>query len=250
MSFPVPLLAGPGHEEILSALHAHLKPRTYLEIGVDRGETLKLARCPSIGIDPNMQVNHQAIGQKPACLLYRMESDRFFDANDPEVLLGAKIDFAFLDGMHLFEFLLRDFINVERHCRRNSLIVLHDCVPTDLYFGSPPPRRRSAQVHHQDPKRVVRRCLEDGADLTGVPAGSSDPRVRFGANRHDHRHQSRPSIAGALRAVCGSGRNVRSARTWGLWPTALRRRIGSKGRSVAQRPDRACAIFLAMIGSA
>ena len=49
MSFPglttgtrseaVPLLAGPRHEEILSALHAHLKPRTYLEIGVEHGET-------------------------------------------------------------------------------------------------------------------------------------------------------------------------------------------------------------------
>jgi hypothetical protein len=76
MSFPdlatgirseaVPLLAGPRHEEILSALHARLKPRTYLEIGVERGETLKLACCPSIGIDPNMQINHQAIGEKPA----------------------------------------------------------------------------------------------------------------------------------------------------------------------------------------
>jgi methyltransferase family protein len=145
MSFPglttgtrseaVPLLAGPRHEEILSALHAHLKPRTYLEIGVEHGETLRLARCPSIGIDPNMQIDHQAIGEKPACLLYRMGSDRFFETYDPEALLGDRIDFAFLDGMHLFEFLLRDFINVERHCRRNSLIVLHDYVPTDLYLA-------------------------------------------------------------------------------------------------------------------
>jgi hypothetical protein len=52
-----------------------------------------------------------------------------------DLLLGDRIDFAFLDGMHLFEFQLRDFINVERHCRRNSLIVLHDCVPTDLYLA-------------------------------------------------------------------------------------------------------------------
>jgi hypothetical protein len=42
---------------------------------------------------------------------------------------------AFLDGMHLYEFLLRDFINVERCCRRNSLILMHDCVPTDLYLS-------------------------------------------------------------------------------------------------------------------
>lgn len=131
----VPLLTGPRHEEILGVLHAELKPRTYLEIGVERGETLRLARCPSIGIDPTMQIDHQAIGDKTACLLYRIGSDRFFDTYDPSALLGDRIDFAFLDGMHLFEFLLRDFINIERHCRRNSLVVLHDCVPTDLYLA-------------------------------------------------------------------------------------------------------------------
>ena len=184
MSFPalaigtrseaVPLLGGPRHEEILSALHAYLKPRTYFEIGVERGETLKLACCPSIGIDPNMKINHQAIGEKPACLLYRMASDRFFETYDPEALLGAKIDFAFLDGMHLFEFLLRDFINVERHCRRNSLIALHDPCTDGSVSCSPPPRGRNAPEHHQDPRRVVRRCLEDDADLTQVSAGSPD----------------------------------------------------------------------------
>jgi hypothetical protein len=151
MSFPVlttgtksgavPLLTGPRHEEILGALHATLKPRTYLEIGVEKGETLRLANCPSIGIDPTMQIDQQAIGDKSACLLYRIPSDRFFEIYDPTALLGDKIDFAFLDGMHLFEFLLRDFINIERHCRRNSLIVLHDCVPTDLYL---------ARRHRQD----------------------------------------------------------------------------------------------------
>jgi hypothetical protein len=137
----VPMLTGPRHEDILGALHAHLMPRTYLEIGVEHGETLRLAHCPSIGIDPTMQIDHQAIGDKSACLLYRMRSDRFFETHDPEALLGDKIDFAFLDGMHLFEFLLRDFMNIERHCRRNSLIVLHDCVPTDLYL---------ARRHRQD----------------------------------------------------------------------------------------------------
>jgi hypothetical protein len=140
-SHSVPLLAGPRHEHILAALHAHLKPRTYLEIGVDRGETLRLAHCPSIGIDPTMQIDQHAVGDKSACLLFRLPSDRFFETYDPVVLLGGKIDLAFLDGMHLFEFLLRDFINIERHCRRNSLIVLHDCVPTDLYL---------ARRHRQD----------------------------------------------------------------------------------------------------
>ena len=34
--------------------------------------------------------------------------------------------------MHLFEFLLRDFINSERLAHKDSLIVLHDCCPTSV----------------------------------------------------------------------------------------------------------------------
>jgi hypothetical protein len=37
--------------------------------------------------------------------------------------------------MHLVEFLLRDFINVERHCKLNSVIFIHDCLPTDQYVA-------------------------------------------------------------------------------------------------------------------
>jgi hypothetical protein len=47
-------------------------------------------------------------------------------------LLGGPVELAFLDGMHLFEYLLRDFINTERCCGPGSLIVLHDCIPLDL----------------------------------------------------------------------------------------------------------------------
>jgi hypothetical protein len=64
-----------------------------------------------------------------------MTSDRFFEKHDPAILFGDRIDIAFLDGMHLYEFLLRDFINIERSCRKNSLILLHDCAPTDLYLA-------------------------------------------------------------------------------------------------------------------
>ncbi|WP_146101952.1 class I SAM-dependent methyltransferase [Rhodopila globiformis] len=132
---PVPMLTGPRHEEVLAALHQLLTPRTYLEIGIEQGQTLRAARCPSIAIDPVFSIDQSIIGEKPECLLYRMPSDRFFDKHDPVTLLGEQLDLAFLDGLHLYEFLLRDFINVEACCRRNSVIVLHDCVPTDLYLA-------------------------------------------------------------------------------------------------------------------
>jgi hypothetical protein len=65
-----------------------------------------------------------------------MTSDRFFEKVNVELVLGGKIRFAFLDGMHLFEFLLRDFINTERTCHRHSVIALHDCLPTDARYAS------------------------------------------------------------------------------------------------------------------
>jgi hypothetical protein len=131
----IPVPSGPKHELVLAAMHRILRPRTYLEIGVDRGDTLRSARCPSIGIDPAFTIDQSVIGEKPECLLYRMTSDAFFERHDPAALLGRKIDFAFIDGMHQFEFLLRDFINVERCCHPGAVIALHDCVPADLYLA-------------------------------------------------------------------------------------------------------------------
>jgi hypothetical protein len=60
-----------------------------------------------------------------------MTSDDYFATENPRSVLGRTIDFAFLDGMHLAEFLLRDFANTEKHCAKNSIIALHDCLPVD-----------------------------------------------------------------------------------------------------------------------
>jgi hypothetical protein len=42
---------------------------------------------------------------------------------------GLPVDMAFIDGMHHFEFALRDFINIERLCTPDSVILIHDCYP-------------------------------------------------------------------------------------------------------------------------
>lgn len=122
-------LTGIGYAEFLKNLHERLRPRTYLEIGTFMGGSLALASCPSIAIDPRFRLNADIMGKKPMCLLFQESSDRFFERRDPVALLGAPVEIAFLDGMHLFEHLLRDFANVERHCRANSVIALHDCLP-------------------------------------------------------------------------------------------------------------------------
>lgn len=127
--------AGDDYLIVLARLHELLKPASYLEIGISRGESLKLAQCDTLAIDPSFDIHGEAMANKRVCLLFRMGSDCFFSKYNPQVLLRGPVDLAFIDGLHLSEFLLRDFINTERHCRRNSVILLHDCLPTDAYIA-------------------------------------------------------------------------------------------------------------------
>jgi hypothetical protein len=125
---------GRSYHAFLTHLHNTLKPANYFEIGTEAGGTLRLANCPTIAVDPRFRVTSDVIGPKPVCMLFQQTSDDFFANRNPSELFGAAIDLAFLDGMHRFEFLLRDFINTERHCRRNSIVILHDCLPPGFYM--------------------------------------------------------------------------------------------------------------------
>lgn len=130
-----PPLKGEIYPQMLRRFHEVLKPRSYFEIGVLTGGTLELARCASIAIDPDLSRIKPSFHIKPSCFLFQSTSDAFFRDHDPQSLLGGEIDMAFLDGMHWYEFLLRDFINVEKYCKANSVVFLHDCCPVDSYVG-------------------------------------------------------------------------------------------------------------------
>jgi hypothetical protein len=194
-------LQGPSYAEFLASLHRELSPRTYLEIGTLHGTTLRLARCPSIAVDPRFQVTDDVIGEKPALHLFQERSDEFFRANDPREVLGAPIDLAFLDGMHLFEFVLRDFINTEPCCHPNSVIAIHDCVPSDPHIAgrssNDPARQRSRHPKWWtgDVWKIVPALREHRPDLamhiidcqpTGlVLITALDPQSRVLAERYD-----------------------------------------------------------------
>jgi hypothetical protein len=128
----LPDLAGPYYLDVLAGLHRRLQPKSYLEIGTDRGNSLALASCACIAVDPNFAFpSPHPVSNKPLCALYQLTSDEFFATVDAAVVLGRPIELAFLDGLHHCECLLRDFMNAERSCRRHSVVVLHDCLPVD-----------------------------------------------------------------------------------------------------------------------
>ena len=127
-----------------------MEPRNYLEIGVNDGRSLALSRVPSIAVDPEFRVT---VPIRCDLDLVRATSDDFFALPDPLAHFRGRgdpavsspesgglpsgrgdptIDLAFIDGMHLVEFALRDRMNVERHAEWWSVIVFDDMLPRSV----------------------------------------------------------------------------------------------------------------------
>jgi Methyltransferase domain len=115
--------------EFLAMLHEALKPRGYLEIGVFSGDSLRLVQrgTPAIGIDPDPHLHGHFPGSTHVA---RTTSDNYFAAGPPAL---EYVDLAFIDGMHLFEYALRDFMNVELHSNRRTVVVLDDVLPRNQH---------------------------------------------------------------------------------------------------------------------
>ena len=158
--------------EFLQRLHELLEPPTYLEIGVRHGDSLALARAPSIGIDPAYELQTE-IGSNTT--LFRETSDEYFDRADVlEPFDRRPISLAFIDGMHLVEFALRDFINVERYSDWTSIAVFDDILPREVEEAT---RKRSTRVWTGDVYKITEIlarhrpdliCLRVATDPTGL----------------------------------------------------------------------------------
>ncbi len=125
-------LQGPAYRDFVKGVVEAKSARNYLEIGVHNGSSLALIDRPAIGVDPAFVFDRNPVGRKRVLHLFQMGSDEFFRDHDPRGIFGCPVDVAFLDGMHRFEYLLRDFINTERVCDPNGVILLDDCLPISV----------------------------------------------------------------------------------------------------------------------
>jgi hypothetical protein len=124
------LMPGPSYRDVLRALHATLAPKTYLEIGVAGGATLALATTAetAVGVDPVEAPLERPL--PPGARVLRKPSAALFAEHRREDLFGARpVDLTFIDGLHLFEAALDDFIGAEAWSAPSGTIVLHDCLP-------------------------------------------------------------------------------------------------------------------------
>jgi hypothetical protein len=129
-------LPGDDYLAWLARFHAALTPAVYLEIGVDAGRTLSLARPPTraFGVDPAPVAPRSFAAPTRT---FAMESDAFFASPRADAALaGTSVGLVFVDGLHLFEQALRDFIHVEKRAVRESVLLFHDCLPLDRATSS------------------------------------------------------------------------------------------------------------------
>lgn len=120
---------GVNYLDLFTLLDRQLAPRTYFEIGTNTGSSVERFSCDAVCVDPAILVERNVWAPRRRSFLFQMTSDDFFRDEDLRRYFPHGPDIAFLDGMHLFEYLLRDFINTERLCHARSLILLHDCLP-------------------------------------------------------------------------------------------------------------------------
>lgn len=119
---------GLRYYSFLKHLHDELLFDWYMEVGCRSGQSFAPVRSKTIAVDPFFRAEINIIGKKPRLHVFQQKSDDFFASGflwNNRIKLGL----SFLDGMHLFEYLLRDFINTEAQSAATGVIMLHDCVP-------------------------------------------------------------------------------------------------------------------------
>jgi Methyltransferase domain len=136
--------------ELLEGLHKKTRPRTYLEIGIRTGRSMVLSRCRSIGVDPMFKIDNPIHCDVQ---LIKATSDDFFAGDAPLAHFdGVPVDLAFIDGMHLSDFALRDFINIEPFMADTGVVVLDDVLPRN---GLEAARDRKTEPWTGDVYKVV-----------------------------------------------------------------------------------------------
>ncbi|MBO0827851.1 MAG: class I SAM-dependent methyltransferase [Streptosporangiales bacterium] len=159
--------------ELLGHLHRLLEPRSYLEIGVSDGRSLTLSRTQTVAIDPAFKVTSEV-----QCDLHlvRATSDEFFARTNPLAHFRRPVvDLAFIDGMHLSEYTLRDFMNVERYTTPASVIVFDDMLPRTVDEAA---RDRITKMWTGDVYKVMQALQKHRPDLLAFnvdtqPTGTS-----------------------------------------------------------------------------
>lgn len=179
-------MSGPSYYDWLERFYAELKPAVVVEIGVFDGVSLSKVKAPTlaIGIDPNPRAT-VALGAQTH--IFPETSDVFFDRGGADALLaGRPVGVGFIDGLHTFDQVLRDFANLERYCDAGSVLLVHDTAALDEATQRVPP---TTQFHTGDVWKLVPalRTLRPDLDVFTIATPWTGLTVisGFGKGRYD-----------------------------------------------------------------
>lgn len=121
--------------QLIQSLIDKRKYKTYLEIGVRRGKVFfKVACLNKVAVDPEYSFGWKEKIKRSLSTLrgrkfYDLTSDDFFDQYADKLFSENKVDIVLVDGMHEFEFALRDILNSLKYLSDHGVIIVHDCNP-------------------------------------------------------------------------------------------------------------------------
>ena len=114
----------------LNTISEALNCQSYLEIGVSQGDTFLSVNCNfKIGVDPYFDFNWKQYHDGEKINLHQITSDQYFNT-DPEY---SKYDLIFVDGLHTYEQTYRDILNCLLHSHSDTVILIDDTVPCDVF---------------------------------------------------------------------------------------------------------------------
>ena len=110
----------PRRYDIINKIIIKRNYTSYLEISCFKDETFNQINIKKkIGVDPVSGGN------------LRMTSDQFFNDNKD------KFDLIFIDGLHVYEQVIKDIFNSIKVLKENGIILVHDCLPRKLWYQTP-----------------------------------------------------------------------------------------------------------------
>ncbi len=198
--------------EVVQAVIDRIKAKTYLEIGIDSGESfVNISAERKYGVDPvatNDLINrllknagisffkYESVGANGAIQIglnatntlpgdmpsnessefYYETSDLFFAQHAPLLFKDTPVDVAFVDGLHTYQQTYLDVANVLDLISEDGVILMHDCNPPTEASAFPAPSWEEASKM-QIPGWDGRWCGDVWKSIVRLRATRSDLRV-------------------------------------------------------------------------
>lgn len=129
--------------EVVQKIIGLVGAKSYLEVGVNRGETFHEVSCDKkVAVDPKFLFDLKSASQSNRNASYHeVTSDAFFEKSP----IGETFDVIYLDGLHTYDQTLRDLMNAVAKLNPGGVIVIDDIYPSS-YAASLPDLKMAEQL--------------------------------------------------------------------------------------------------------